>query len=108
MKKSCLSAAILKEMERYTPFQRKVWLACARIPKGETRTYGELAREIGCPGAARAVGTALSKNPFAPTVPCHRVICKSGAMGGFSAPGGVKAKLKLLEREGALKKSWHV
>jgi|GEM_PF-1416585 len=102
MKKNRLPEKILREMEKYTSFQRKVWLACAAIPEGETRSYGDIARAIGCPGAARAVGTALSKNPFAPIVPCHRVIKKNGAMGGFSAPGGIPAKVKLLEREGAL------
>ncbi|MDE2291154.1 MAG: MGMT family protein [Elusimicrobia bacterium] len=88
-------------MKDYPPFYRKVWLACAEIPKGETRTYGWVAKRIGKPGAARAVGQALGRNPFAPTVPCHRVVASSG-LGGFSAKGGVAAKKRLLLKEGAL------
>lgn len=86
-------------MEKYTPFQRAVWRACMEIPPGETRSYGWIARRIGRPGAARAVGSALGKNPFAPVVPCHRVIRSDGSPGGFSAPGGLKAKLRLLKAE---------
>lgn len=96
-----LSAEILKKMKEYPAFHRKVWLACARIPRGEVRTYGWVAREIGHPGAARAVGQALAKNPFAPIVPCHRVVGADGRLTGFSAPGGVRAKRRLLEKEGA-------
>jgi O-6-methylguanine DNA methyltransferase len=92
---------IFEKMKDYTPFQRAVWKACMRIPAGETRSYKWIAERIGKPGAARAVGTALGRNPFAPVVPCHRVIKSDGAMGGFSAPGGVKAKLKLLKKEKA-------
>ncbi len=69
MKKSRLPEKILKEMEKYTPFQRKVWLACAAIPEGETRSYGDIARAIGCPGAARAVGTAFPKIRSPPLSP---------------------------------------
>ncbi|MFA5140842.1 MAG: MGMT family protein [Elusimicrobiota bacterium] len=97
-----LSADILKKMRDYTEFHRKVWLACARIPKGEVRTYGWVARQIGRPKAARAVGQALARNPFAPHVPCHRVVGADGRMTGFSAPGGVRAKRRLLKKEGAL------
>lgn len=86
-------------MKNYPVFYRKVWMACARIPAGRTMTYGELARKIGHPGAARAVGQALARNPFAPTVPCHRVIGADGSMTGFSAPGGVQAKRRMLEKE---------
>ena len=96
-------AELLKEkMKEYTPFQRAVWLACMSIPKGQTRNYKWIAEKIGRPGAFRAVGTALGKNPFAPIVPCHRVIASDGTIGGFSAPGGLKAKLRLLRKEGAL------
>jgi methylated-DNA-[protein]-cysteine S-methyltransferase len=94
---------VIKKMADYPGFYRKVWLACARIPKGQVRTYGWIAREIGSPKAARAVGQALAKNPFAPTVPCHRVVGADGSMTGFSAPGGVKAKIRLLRREKALR-----
>lgn len=90
---------ILIEMKKYTPFQQAVWKACMRIPEGQTRSYKWIAQQIGRPGAARAVGSALGKNPFAPAVPCHRVIKADGTLGGFSAPGGLKAKLKLLTKE---------
>jgi methylated-DNA-[protein]-cysteine S-methyltransferase len=96
---AALSPKILRAMEAYPPFYRKVWLACAKIPRGETRTYGEIARQIGSPGAARAVGQALGKNPFWPHVPCHRVIAADGGMCGFSAEGGIKRKKQLLEAE---------
>ncbi len=91
-------------MEGYPLFYRKVWEACARIPKGETRSYGWIARRIGRPGAARAVGRALAQNPFAPAIPCHRVIAADGRLGGYSAPGGLRAKIRLLRKEGALRK----
>lgn len=96
-----LPRRVLERMAEQPPFYRRVWLECARIPKGKTITYGELARRLGRPGAARAVGRALGANPFAPLVPCHRVVSASG-LGGFSAKGGVAAKRRLLEREGAL------
>lgn len=90
---------VLREMKRYTPFQQAVWKACMGIPAGQTRSYKWIAQRIGRPGAVRAVGGALGANPFAPLVPCHRVIKADGTPGGFSAPGGVKAKLRLLEKE---------
>lgn len=96
-----LPKRILAELPKHPPFYQAVWKACAEIPRGSTLTYGELARKLGKPGAARAVGQALGANPFAPTVPCHRVVA-AGGLGGFSARGGVSAKRKLLEREGAL------
>lgn len=65
-----------------TEFQRKVYLALLEVPRGETISYGELAKRIGCK-SAQAVGQALKKNPFAPDVPCHRVIAKDGRIGGF-------------------------
>lgn len=92
---------VLSEMKKYPPFQQAVWKACMRIPEGETRSYKWIAEQIGKPGAARAVGAALGRNPFAPLVPCHRVIKSDGTLGGFSAPGGLKAKAKLLEKERA-------
>ena len=97
-----LPAKILKKMKRYPPFYQKVWKATAGIPKGQVRTYGWIARKIGRPGAARAVGQALGKNPFSPKIPCHRVVGANGKMTGFSAPGGVTAKRRLLKKEGAL------
>ncbi len=99
---SALSGKILKAMSKYPPFYRKVWLACARIPKGGVLSYGELARRIGHPGAARAVGTALARNPFAPLVPCHRVIAADGRLGGYSGRGGLRTKRRLLAQERAL------
>ena len=94
-----VSAKTLQSIRKYPAFYRKVWLECANIPKGETRTYGFLAQKIGNPGAARAVGSALAKNPFAPEIPCHRVVRSDGGLGGYSAPGGVAAKRRILARE---------
>jgi O-6-methylguanine DNA methyltransferase len=94
-----LPKKILSEMHKYPLFYQKVWRACAEIPAGKTMTYGELARKIGAPGAARAVGQALGKNPFAPVVPCHRVIRADGSMGGYSGPGGVRTKIRMLKKE---------
>ncbi len=76
------------------------WEACLNIPAGQTRSYAELAAAIGRPKAARAVALALKHNPFAPFVPCHRVICSDGSLGGYSGPGGINAKMKLLMSEG--------
>jgi methylated-DNA-[protein]-cysteine S-methyltransferase len=98
-----LSEKILDEMKKYPKFYQKVWLACAKIPKGKVKTYGEIAKTIGSPKAARAVGQALAKNPFAPYVPCHRVVGSTGKMVGFSAPGGIKTKLEMLKKEKAIK-----
>jgi methylated-DNA-[protein]-cysteine S-methyltransferase len=70
------------------------------IPPGTTVSYGEIAARLGEPGAARDVGSALGHNPFAIVVPCHRVVAANGKLGGFSARGGVKTKLRLLSIEG--------
>ncbi len=83
-----------------TPFQQKVYDTVRTIPKGKTMTYKEVAIAIGNPWAYRAVGNALNKNPFAPVVPCHRVIKSDGSIGGFAS--GSKKKLKLLKAEGAI------
>jgi O-6-methylguanine DNA methyltransferase len=93
---------IQKKWQTYPEFYRKVWTACAAIPRGETRTYGWIAKEIGKPNAARAVGRALGANPFAPTIPCHRVLRSDGQMGGYSGNGGIQTKIRLLKKEGAL------
>ena len=82
-----------------TPFQRKVWAALQRIPAGETRSYGQLAAEIGEPDAARAVGLANGQNPIAIVIPCHRVIGADGSLTGFG--GGLPRKRWLLTHEGA-------
>lgn len=95
-----LSKKILAEMKAYSPFYQAVWKACADIPKGEVRTYGWVAKRIGKPKAARAVGMALGKNPFAPTVPCHRVVGADGRLTGYSGSGGVAAKRRMLKAEG--------
>ena len=88
-----------KALFALTPFQQAVLAACAKIPKGQTRSYSWIARAIGSPRAARAVGNALSKNPLAPLIPCHRVVRADGALGGYSAKGGAKEKERLLENE---------
>jgi methylated-DNA-[protein]-cysteine S-methyltransferase len=82
-------------------FHRRVYDLARRIPPGQTRTYGDIANELGDPGSARAVGQALGRNPFPIVVPCHRVLAAGGRTGGFSAPGGVETKMRLLEIEGA-------
>jgi methylated-DNA-[protein]-cysteine S-methyltransferase len=82
---------------RGTPFQRRVWSALRRIPSGDTRSYGELARAIGKPSAARAVGLANGANPVVIVVPCHRVIGADGSLTGFG--GGIERKRWLLEHE---------
>lgn len=81
-----------------TPFQKAVYRVVAGIPRGKTMTYAQVAVAIGRPSAARAVGNALNKNPFAPEVPCHRVIRSDGTFGGF-ASGSAKKKA-LLRKEG--------
>ncbi len=80
-----------------TPFQKKVYDFVKTIPKGKTATYKEVAVAVGHPKAYRAVGNALNKNPFAPAVPCHRVIKSDGSPGGFAH--GAKKKIQLLELE---------
>ena len=91
--------SLLKQIKTYPVFYQKVWKACLQIPKGETRTYGWIARKIGSPHSARAVGTALGKNPFAPRIACHRVIRSDGSMGGYSGKGGIAQKQKMLKKE---------
>jgi methylated-DNA-[protein]-cysteine S-methyltransferase len=94
-----ISVTIQKKMKNYSDFYQKVWTACAEIPKGETRTYGWIAKRIGRPNAARAVGQALGANPFAPTIPCHRVVGATGAMTGYSGAGGIAQKKRMLDQE---------
>lgn len=92
-------SGIALDMDAVPPFHRRVYEAARAIGPGETLTYGELAAKLGMPGAARAVGQALGRNPFAVVVPCHRVLAAGGKVGGFSAGGGVTTKLKLLSME---------
>lgn len=94
-------AGILIDLGSLGAFERAVLEATSSIPAGETRTYGDIARAVGSPGAARAVGRALGANPIPIIVPCHRVLGSNGKCGGFSAPGGAATKLKMLEIEGA-------
>jgi methylated-DNA-[protein]-cysteine S-methyltransferase len=82
-------------------FRRRVYAATRAIGPGQTATYGEIARAIGAPGAARAVGAALGQNPYPIVVPCHRVLAADGSLHGFSAPGGIRTKRRMLEIEGA-------
>ena len=83
-----------------TQFQVEVWEYLRKIPKGKVKTYKQVAIGISSPKSARAVANACAKNPYAPKVPCHRVIRSDGNLGGYSAPGGVKTKKKLLKKEG--------
>ena len=87
-----------------TEFQILVWKEIAKIPYGQTRSYKELAIAIGKPNSSRAVANACGKNPYSPDIPCHRVIRSDGKLGGYSGPGGLKTKLKLLKKEGILLK----
>ena len=83
-----------------TKFQLKVWSYLKKIPRGSVKTYSQVAKGIGKPLAARAVANAIGKNPFAPKIPCHRVIRSDGSLGGYSGKGGIKTKKLLLKREG--------
>jgi len=92
-------STIQLDFAQVSPFARKVYGALRCVPPGKTIFYGELAALAGSPGAARAVGRAMATNPFPIVVPCHRVLARNGA-GGFSAPGGLTTKAKLLALEG--------
>ena len=92
-----LKAFEVKLETRGTPFQRRVWDALRRIPRGETRTYSEIAQAIGAPAAVRAVGGACGANPVALVVPCHRAVRRDGGLGGYA--WGLPLKKRLLEIE---------
>ena len=83
-----------------TKFQLKVWTYLRKIPRGKVKTYTQVAKAIGKPHAVRAVANAIGKNPYAPKIPCHRVIRSDGSLGGYSGKGGVKTKRFLLKKEG--------
>ena len=83
-----------------TKFQLKVWEFLITIPKGSVKTYKQVAIAIKRPKSARAVANACAKNPYAPKIPCHRVIRSDGGLGGYSGKGGARQKLKLLRSEG--------
>jgi methylated-DNA-[protein]-cysteine S-methyltransferase len=85
------------QLSRAMSFNQRVWAMTARVPKGRVVTYGDVARALGTK-AYRAVGNALNRNPYAPTVPCHRVVGADGSLTGFG--GGLELKLKLLREEG--------
>lgn len=91
---------------RGSEFERAVWREMTRIPYGETLTYGEVAKAVGDPGAARAVGVACNRNPVPVIVPCHRIVGAGGKLVGFG--GGLPRKVTLLELEaaGALRRAW--
>lgn len=91
---------ILVAMKTHSTFYQSVWKACAEIPKGQVRTYGWIAKRIGKPKSARAVGMALGKNQFAPIVPCHRVVGADGRLTGYSGAGGIAQKRRMLKAEG--------
>ena len=88
-----LAGRIVKGMS----FNQKVWAVCARVPKGKVTTYASIARKLGTQ-AYRAVGNAMNKNPYAPRVPCHRVVGSDGSLTGFAA--GLEKKKRLLKAEG--------
>jgi methylated-DNA-[protein]-cysteine S-methyltransferase len=98
--KADLSTVAL-DLERVPEFNAKVYEIARQIPAGETLTYGEIAVRLGDRLLARDVGAALGQNPWPIVVPCHRVTAAGGKLGGFSAPGGARTKLKLLAIEGA-------
>ena len=83
-----------------TKFQVKVWSYLRRIPRGSVKSYYQVAKGIGKPLAVRAVANAIGKNPYAPKIPCHRVIRSDGSLGGYSGKGGIKTKRFLLKKEG--------
>ena len=87
---------------RGTKFQKKVWNYLKTIRKGTVKSYKQVAIAINRPKSTRAVANAVGKNPFAPKIPCHRVIRSDGSLGGYSGIGGVKTKKLLLKREGII------
>jgi methylated-DNA-[protein]-cysteine S-methyltransferase len=94
-------SAVPLDLSAADEFERRVYAVARAIPRGEVRTYGEVAAALGAPGAARAVGVALGRNPIPIVIPCHRVLAAQGKSGGFSAPGGTATKFRMLAIEGA-------
>ncbi len=92
---------VVLDMDGVPPFHRRVYDVARTIPPGATLSYGGVAARLGAPGSARAVGQALGQNAFPLIVPCHRVLAAGGKIGGFSANGGIRTKLRLLSIEGA-------
>jgi methylated-DNA-[protein]-cysteine S-methyltransferase len=93
--------SVVLDQRGIDPFRRRVFAVTREVGPGETITYGEVARAVGSPDAARAVGAALGSNPYPIVVPCHRVLAADGALTGFSAPGGIATKRRMLEIEKA-------
>ena len=87
---------------RGTKFQKKVWNYLKTIRKGTVKSYKQVAIAINKPKSARAVANAIGKNPFAPKIPCHRIIRSDGSLGGYSGKGGLKTKKLLLKKEGII------
>ena len=94
-------SVILLDLAPVPPFFRRVYEEARAVPRGEVRTYAELAASSGSPAATRAVGQAMAKNPWPVVVPCHRIVGAAGKPGGLSAPGGLDTKARLLALEGA-------
>ena len=92
-------------MQKGTKFQKLVWSELVKIPRGEVRSYKDIAIAIGMPNSARAVANACGKNPKPIEIPCHRAIRSDGTIGGYSAKGGIHKKYKLLKKEGATQNS---
>lgn len=92
--------AVEVDLRAFTPFQRSVLSALQSVTYGNQVTYGQLAGAVGSPKAARAIGGCMAKNPLPLIVPCHRVTGASGQMTGFSAPGGIETKRRMLQLEG--------
>jgi methylated-DNA-[protein]-cysteine S-methyltransferase len=92
-------ADVALDLDGVPDFDQKIYVLARALPRGVTATYGDLARRAGSPGAAQAVGQAMGNNRFPLVVPCHRVVAAGGGNGGFSAPGGVDTKLRLLALE---------
>lgn len=88
------------DLSPYSDFQRRVWEVVRTIPYGEIKSYQWVAVRLGEPRGGRAVGGALARNPVPVIIPCHRVVRKDGSLGGFSAPGGIELKRRMLELEG--------
>ena len=82
-----------------TSFQKLVWAEISKIPYGQTRSYKQIAINIGHPNSSRAVANACGKNPYPIIIPCHRAICSNGKLGGYSGPGGISEKRRLLKNE---------
>ena len=99
MQEKKITKTINKKSCHGTKFQLAVWTEIAKIKSGTTKTYSEIANLLGKPKSARAVANACGKNPYAPTIPCHRVVRSDGKLGGYSGDGGIATKKRLLEEE---------